>query len=158
MGHHRSIYNIYFSIVGMSALSLGDDFDSVSCSEADRDTLAPLPPPSSSPWGGGQMPYSGSYIPQNTGYAPMPFNFTNDSTSYTSYGGVGAPLGANGSVHSGSGGMYESHVLCRQFESCNNILIFDYNVLSLWIQCVNPKPANVLHDTVFAKTLCFRNW
>ncbi|XP_014675230.1 PREDICTED: segment polarity protein dishevelled homolog DVL-3-like [Priapulus caudatus] len=89
----------------MSALSLGDDFDSVSCSEADRDTLAPLPPPSAaSPWGAGQMPYSGSYIPQSTGYAPMPFNFTNDSTSYTSYGGVGAPPGANGSVHSGSGG------------------------------------------------------
>ncbi|GAB6031270.1 Segment polarity protein dishevelled DVL-3 [Chamberlinius hualienensis] len=69
-----------------------------SISDIDRDTLAPLPPPSSgSAWVGGQMPYSGCYTPQVTGYAPMPFNYTNETTSFTSFG-------RDGSVHSSSGG------------------------------------------------------
>lgn len=76
----------------MAALKLQDD-DAVS--EADRDTLAPLPPPTSgTPWGG-QMPYSGCYTPQVTGYTPMPFNY-NETASFASFV-------RDGSVHSGSG-------------------------------------------------------
>nr|AKJ32473.1 dishevelled [Pinctada fucata] len=60
----------------LSALSL-EDVDSVS--EADRDTLAPLPPPQ---WNN-QYPYSNqSYLPQNLSYIP-PYSYTsNDSQSY----------------------------------------------------------------------------
>ncbi|XP_064610664.1 segment polarity protein dishevelled homolog DVL-3-like isoform X7 [Liolophura sinensis] len=89
----------------LSALSL-EDVDSVS--EADRDTLAPLPPPS---WN--------SYMPQNISYIP-PYSYTStESTSYVdgfAPPGVGVPMGGGGgsivggggngsagSVHSGSG-------------------------------------------------------
>ena len=60
----------------LSALSL-EDVDSVS--EADRDTLAPLPPPA---WNN-QYPYSNnSYVPQNISYIP-PYSYTStDSQSY----------------------------------------------------------------------------
>lgn len=75
-------------------MKLNED-DSVS--EADRDTLGPLPPPSgSSPWGN-QLPYSGSYIPPNAGFMPLPFNYTNDNNSSCKN------FIREGSVHSGSG-------------------------------------------------------
>ncbi|MCL4123542.1 UNVERIFIED_CONTAM: hypothetical protein GTU68_064126 [Idotea baltica] len=62
-------------------------------SEADRDTLGPLPPPSAtSPWGGHHMPYAGTFIP-NTGFGPMPFNYTNESYTFNQ----------DGSTNSGSG-------------------------------------------------------
>ncbi|XP_066975078.1 segment polarity protein dishevelled homolog DVL-3-like isoform X2 [Macrobrachium rosenbergii] len=74
----------------LAGLKLGED-DSLS--EADRDTLAPLPPPSaSSPWGGPHMPYAGTYVPPATGYAPMPFNYTNESYAFN----------RDGSTNSGS--------------------------------------------------------
>lgn len=69
-----------FTISGLASLKLGED-DTLS--EADRDTLAPLPPPSAaSPWGGPHMPYAGTYVPPATGYAPMPFNYTNESYAF----------------------------------------------------------------------------
>lgn len=74
-------------------------------SEADRDTLAPLPLPT--PWGG--MPggsVGGSATPHipyyPTGYAPMSYSYSSDPLGT-------APLpstfsyGREGSVHSGSG-------------------------------------------------------
>lgn len=63
----------------MSTLKLHED-------EADRDTVGPLPPPSSAspaPWAGNHMPYAGTFMPHAaTGYAPMPFNFTNEPSVY----------------------------------------------------------------------------
>ncbi|XP_029651532.1 segment polarity protein dishevelled homolog DVL-3 isoform X5 [Octopus sinensis] len=82
-----------------SSLSL-EDVDSVS--EADRDTLAPLPPPT---WNN-QYPYSSSsYLPQNLSYVP-PYCYTNtDTTSYVGsfVDGCGGPPSATGGV--GSGGV-----------------------------------------------------
>ncbi|KAG8196080.1 hypothetical protein JTE90_007820 [Oedothorax gibbosus] len=80
----------------IAALKLNED-DSVS--EADRDTLGPLPPPSGPcPWGN-QMSYSGSYIPPSSGFMPHlpPFNYVNDNNSSKNFV-------REGSVHSGSGG------------------------------------------------------
>ncbi|XP_022252055.1 segment polarity protein dishevelled homolog DVL-1-like [Limulus polyphemus] len=78
----------------LTALKLNEDN---SVSEADRDTLGPLPPPTvQSPWGT-QMPYSGSYVPQATGFIPMPFNYTNEAPAATSQA-------REGSIKSGSGG------------------------------------------------------
>ncbi|XP_063410821.1 segment polarity protein dishevelled homolog DVL-3-like isoform X8 [Mytilus trossulus] len=102
----------------LSALSL-EDVDSVS--EADRDTLAPLPPPA---WNN-QYPYTNNtYIPQNISYIP-PYSYTStDSQSYigsfvdgmdkNSTVGAGGVIGVSsigngggnnsgGSVHSASG-------------------------------------------------------
>lgn len=102
----------------LSALSL-EDVDSVS--EADRDTLAPLPPPA---WNN-QYPYTNNtYIPQNISYIP-PYSYTStDSQSYigsfvdgmdkNSTVGAGGVIGlssigngggnnSGGSVHSASG-------------------------------------------------------
>ncbi|XP_064610659.1 segment polarity protein dishevelled homolog DVL-3-like isoform X3 [Liolophura sinensis] len=77
----------------LSALSL-EDVDSVS--EADRDTLAPLPPPS---WN--------SYMPQNISYIP-PYSYTStESTSYVdgfAPPGVGVPMGGGGGSIVGGGG------------------------------------------------------
>ncbi|XP_071147676.1 segment polarity protein dishevelled homolog DVL-3-like isoform X4 [Mytilus edulis] len=70
-------YYVFGDIYGnLSALSL-EDVDSVS--EADRDTLAPLPPPA---WNN-QYPYTNNtYIPQNISYIP-PYSYTStDSQSY----------------------------------------------------------------------------
>lgn len=79
----------------MASLKMNDD-DSVS--EVDRDTLGPLPPPSTQPtWSSSQVSYSGSYIPP-TGFMPMPFGFSKDMVNYGSFGREG------GSMHSGSGG------------------------------------------------------
>ncbi|XP_046387676.1 segment polarity protein dishevelled homolog DVL-3 isoform X1 [Ischnura elegans] len=91
----------------------------VSSSEADRDTVGPLPPPSSlTPWAGGpgstamgppappppasappaHMPYAGTYLPHAGGtYTPMPFNYANEPSLLYGYRG-------EESVHSGSGG------------------------------------------------------
>lgn len=78
----------------IAALKINED-DSVS--EADRDTLGPLPAPSgSSPWGN-QLPYSGSYIPPNAGFIHLPINYTNDNNSSCKN------FVREGSVHSGSG-------------------------------------------------------
>ncbi|XP_062621432.1 segment polarity protein dishevelled homolog DVL-3-like isoform X4 [Saccostrea cucullata] len=100
----------------LSALSL-EDVDSVS--EADRDTLAPLPPPH---WNN-QYPYSGNpmYLPPNLSYIP-PYSYTStDSQSYigsfvdgdksqvsgmtgltAGAGGAGGGNNSAGSVHSAS--------------------------------------------------------
>ncbi|XP_022338003.1 segment polarity protein dishevelled homolog DVL-3-like isoform X5 [Crassostrea virginica] len=101
----------------LSALSL-EDVDSVS--EADRDTLAPLPPPH---WNN-QYPYStnpSAYLPPNLSYIP-PYSYTStDSQSYigsfvdgeksmvsgmtgltAGAGGAGGGNNSAGSVHSAS--------------------------------------------------------
>ncbi|VDH99789.1 segment polarity protein dishevelled [Mytilus galloprovincialis] len=112
-------YYVFGDIYGnLSALSL-EDVDSVS--EADRDTLAPLPPPA---WNN-QYPYTNNtYIPQNISYIP-PYSYTStDSQSYigsfvdgmdkNSTVGAGGVIGVSsigngggnnsgGSVHSASG-------------------------------------------------------
>jgi hypothetical protein len=60
--HKQTNKMSFFLITDLSALSL-EDVDSVS--EADRDTLAPLPPPA---WNN-QYPYSNnSYVPQNISF------------------------------------------------------------------------------------------
>ncbi|XP_037075386.1 segment polarity protein dishevelled homolog DVL-3-like [Pollicipes pollicipes] len=71
-----------------SAMKLADE-DGLS--EADRDTLGPLPPPSAapSPWAGSHMPYSGTYVPPAQGYAPMPFSYTNEAGSFSQREGAG---------------------------------------------------------------------
>jgi len=90
--------------VNMSTLKIRDD-DMVS--EVDRDMLAPLPPPTTSlPWGS-QMPYSGSFVPQTTGYLPMPFSYTNETASFSSY------ARPEGSLH--SGGSVEDDILAYRF-------------------------------------------
>ncbi len=92
-----SYQNLIF-LSDMSSLTL-EDIDSVS--EVDRDTLAPLPPPSwnnvyHNPYGPSPAyippPPPGAYIP------PKPYNYPpNETASY-----VSMPQG-NGSIHSGSG-------------------------------------------------------
>ncbi|KAE8747338.1 dishevelled isoform A [Frankliniella occidentalis] len=80
----------------MSTLKLHDD-----CVSVDRDTVGPLPPPSTvatAPWTGTHMPYAGTYLPHGAGYTPMPFNYNNEPGAY-SYGRE-----ESASVHSGSGG------------------------------------------------------
>lgn len=98
----------------LASLNL-DDVDSVS--EADRDTLAPLPPPS---WSN-QFPYSSSnYLPQNLHYIPAYALNSGDNSSFVgsfvdvppgiptsaAVSGVNIPGlggGSAGSVHSASG-------------------------------------------------------
>lgn len=78
----------------LASLKLGED-DTLS--EADRDTLAPLPPPSAaSPWGGPHMPYAGTYVPPATGYAPMPFNYTNESYAFNRDSSTNSGSGSSG--------------------------------------------------------------
>ena len=116
---------LYFVFTDLSALSL-EDVDSVS--EADRDTLAPLPPPH---WNN-QYPYStnpSAYLPPNLSYIP-PYSYTStDSQSYigsfvdgeksmvsgmtgltAGAGGAGGGNNSAGSVHSASGKLlHEKH-------------------------------------------------
>ncbi|CAB3359390.1 Hypothetical predicted protein [Cloeon dipterum] len=71
-------YYVFGDLCGsMSTLKLQED-ESVS--------VGPLPPPSSTspaPWGGGHMPYAGTFLSHpTTGYAPMPFNYANDPSVY----------------------------------------------------------------------------
>ena len=99
-----------------SGLSL-EDVDSVS--EADRDTLAPLPPPQ---WNNQYQYTSSNYLPQNLSYIP-PYSYTSTDTqsfvgsfldgadsrvgNFPAPPGGGSVAGGNnsaGSVHSGSGG------------------------------------------------------
>ncbi|XP_076451954.1 segment polarity protein dishevelled homolog DVL-3-like isoform X5 [Babylonia areolata] len=95
----------------LSAMSL-EDVDSVS--EADRDTLAPLPPPA---WNN-QFPFpSSSFLPHNMSYIPPHAYASADSNSYVGSFVDAAPLpappsaagiggggnGSAGSVHSASG-------------------------------------------------------
>ncbi|XP_067140548.1 segment polarity protein dishevelled homolog DVL-3 isoform X2 [Centruroides vittatus] len=75
----------------MAALKLNED----SVSEADRDTLGPLPPPTAPPPWGTQMPYGGGYAPPATGFFPMPFNYANDTSNFKNFSI------REGSVHSG---------------------------------------------------------
>lgn len=87
-------YYIFGDILSsaMSTLKLHDD-----CVSLDRDTVGPLPHPGAVPptWPATHMPYSGTYMPHSAaGYAPMPFNYTNDMYGYN----------REESVHSGSGG------------------------------------------------------
>lgn len=88
-----------------------EDVDSVS--EADRDTLAPLPPPA---WNN-QYPYpSSTFLPHNMSYIPPHAYASADSNSYVgSFVDGATPLpappstaggggnGSAGSVHSASG-------------------------------------------------------
>ncbi|XP_041378057.1 segment polarity protein dishevelled homolog DVL-3-like isoform X2 [Gigantopelta aegis] len=96
----------------LTSLSL-EDVDSVS--EADRDTLAPLPPPT---WNN-QYPYSSlNYLPQHLNYIP-PYNYTStDNASFVgsfvdgapvptpmpmpASSGIGGGNGSAGSTHSAS--------------------------------------------------------
>ncbi|EFX79289.1 dishevelled-like protein [Daphnia pulex] len=88
--------------LGVSALRLTDD----TTSEADRDTLAPLPLPT--PWGsgpgatgaGGATPHI-PYYP--TGYAPMPYSYSSDPLGSAPVQSTTFTYGREGSVHSGSG-------------------------------------------------------
>ena len=117
----RVYYRFFFSFPDFSGLSL-EDVDSVS--EADRDTLAPLPPPQ---WNN-QYPYSSSnYLPQNLSYVP-PYSYAStDSQSFVGSfvdgadsrvgnfpgpGGMMAGNNSTGSVHSGSGGEYDLLLWC----------------------------------------------
>ncbi|BFZ23257.1 hypothetical protein BsWGS_26292 [Bradybaena similaris] len=97
----------------LASLNL-EDVDSVS--EADRDTLAPLPPPS---WTTCQFPYStGTFLPQNVHYIPAYVLNSGDNASFVGsfvdmapgvpspgVGIHGSTLGggSTGSVHSASG-------------------------------------------------------
>ncbi|XP_066997282.1 segment polarity protein dishevelled homolog DVL-3 isoform X2 [Anabrus simplex] len=89
----------------MSSLKLHED-----CVSLDHDTVGPLPPPNTMPhpWGGSHMPYSGTYLPHTgTGYAPMPFNYTNEPSVYG--------YTREESVHSGSGGSSnDSEHVCKE--------------------------------------------
>jgi len=93
-----------YIFAAMSNLKLHDD-----CTSLDRDTVGPLPAPNTipTPWGGTHMPYSGTYLPHTgAGYAPMPFNYTNEPSVYG--------YAREESVHSGSGKLGE----------CFEIIIF----------------------------------
>lgn len=97
---------------GVSSLRLTDD----ATSEADRDTLAPLPLPT--PWGGvpggsiasgvsgggggggGSTPHI-PYYP--AGYAPMTYAYSSDPLGSAPMPSTAFPYGREGSVHSGSG-------------------------------------------------------
>jgi segment polarity protein dishevelled len=84
---------MHFVFAAISNLKLHDD-----CTSLDRDTVGPLPAPNTmpTPWGGTHMPYSGTYLPHTgAGYAPMPFNYTNEPSVYG--------YAHEESVHSGSG-------------------------------------------------------
>lgn len=164
---HSLISNYYLS--DLSTLSLAD-VDSVS--EADRDTLAPLPPPQ---WNN-QYPYSSTnYLPQNLSYIP-PYNYTStDSQSFVGSfvdgadksvagGGVvfGGGNGSAGSVHSGSG-MYKLCIssicficLCAfslkfiiiWWSACVSVVSIYVSVWGLWgffFFCVHFLSGGMLH-------------
>nr|CAD7416464.1 unnamed protein product [Timema cristinae]CAD7435140.1 unnamed protein product [Timema monikensis] len=79
----------------LSSLKLDDD-----CASLDRDTVGPLPASNTLPsaWGGSHMPYTPH---TGTGYAPMPFNYTNEPSVYgypcDDSGGSGSGGSSNGS-------------------------------------------------------------
>ncbi|XP_059352330.1 segment polarity protein dishevelled homolog DVL-3-like isoform X1 [Daphnia carinata] len=88
--------------LGVSALRLTDD----AASEADRDTLAPLPLPT--PWGSGPgATVAGAATPHipyyPTGYAPMPYSYSSDPLGSAPVQSTTFTYGREGSVHSGSG-------------------------------------------------------
>lgn len=89
----------------MSSLKIHED-----CVSLDLDTVGPLPHPNTMPpsWGGSHMPYSGTYLPHTgAGYAPMPFNYTNEPSVYG--------YTREESVHSGSGGSSnDSEHVCKE--------------------------------------------
>ncbi|XP_025083627.1 segment polarity protein dishevelled homolog DVL-3-like isoform X2 [Pomacea canaliculata] len=113
----------------LSAMSL-EDVDSVS--EADRDTLAPLPPPA---WNN-QYPYSSaSFLPHNLAYIPPHAYTSADSNSYVgSFVDGATPLPAPPSVTGGGGngsaGSVHSTSVTTKDCTC---LITTYNQLrKLW--------------------------
>lgn len=142
----------FFLITDLSALSL-EDVDSVS--EADRDTLAPLPPPA---WNN-QYPYSNnSYVPQNISYIP-PYSYTStDSQSYmgsfidgadkSSMIGAGGVIGvtsigngggnnSGGSVHSASGEWHGGMIYIFPLTICYRYLFFKLTLFTFFLsRCV----------------------
>ncbi|KAK3105377.1 hypothetical protein FSP39_023754 [Pinctada imbricata] len=143
-------YYVFGDLYGnLSALSL-EDVDSVS--EADRDTLAPLPPPQ---WNN-QYPYSNqSYLPQNLSYIP-PYSYTsNDSQSYMGslvdggdksvISGLSVATGGAGPGGNGSAGSVHSTSVVQKDCTC---ILSTYNHLrKLWTdkdkQLYNQQGPNV---------------
>lgn len=115
-----------------------------SVSEADRDTLAPLPPPH---WNN-QYPYGSNpgYLPPNLSYIP-PYSYTStDSQSYigsfvdgdksmvsgmtgltAGAGGAGGGNNSAGSVHSASGKvLYCMSKVCNCYRKMHLIFVFPF--------------------------------
>ncbi|BFZ23968.1 hypothetical protein BsWGS_27006 [Bradybaena similaris] len=122
----------------LASLNL-EDVDSVS--EADRDTLAPLPPPS---WTSSQFPYNAStYLPQNLHYIPAYALNSGDAASFVgsfvdvppgvpspAVTGASVPGGAIGGGGSGSAGSVHSASVVAKECAC---LSSTYNQLKrLW--------------------------
>lgn len=124
------IRNIPFYFLGppvypdLSAMSL-EDVDSVS--EADRDTLAPLPPPA---WNN-QYPYSSaSFLPHNLAYIPPHAYTSADSNSYVgSFVDGATPLPAPPSVTGGGGNGSAGSVHSTSGKSIHFSLLFQGSVL-----------------------------
>ncbi|XP_063410818.1 segment polarity protein dishevelled homolog DVL-3-like isoform X5 [Mytilus trossulus] len=146
----------------LSALSL-EDVDSVS--EADRDTLAPLPPPA---WNN-QYPYTNNtYIPQNISYIP-PYSYTStDSQSYigsfvdgmdkNSTVGAGGVIGVSSIGNGGgnnSGGSVHSASVNQKDCTC---IVSTYNHLKkLWENKDKQLYQNATHHLDSKDRACSRN-
>ncbi|XP_052083410.1 segment polarity protein dishevelled homolog DVL-3-like isoform X4 [Mytilus californianus] len=146
----------------LSALSL-EDVDSVS--EADRDTLAPLPPPA---WNN-QYPYTNNtYIPQNISYIP-PYSYTStDSQSYigsfvdgmdkNSTVGAGGVIGLSSIGNGGgnnSGGSVHSASVNQKDCTC---IVSTYNHLKkLWENKDKQLYQNATHHLDSKDRACSRN-
>jgi len=111
----KFLIKVFFFYAGVSALRLTDD----ATSEADRDTLAPLPLPNS--WGAGSVASSGvaggatggtPHIPYYpTGYAPMSYTYSSDPLGSAQMPSSTFTYGREGSVHSGSGKTHNDQIL-----------------------------------------------
>ncbi|XP_071147692.1 segment polarity protein dishevelled homolog DVL-3-like isoform X15 [Mytilus edulis] len=156
-------YYVFGDIYGnLSALSL-EDVDSVS--EADRDTLAPLPPPA---WNN-QYPYTNNtYIPQNISYIP-PYSYTStDSQSYigsfvdgmdkNSTVGAGGVIGVSSIGNGGgnnSGGSVHSASVNQKDCTC---IVSTYNHLKkLWENKDKQLYQNATHHLDSKDRACSRN-
>ncbi|CAC5424443.1 DVL [Mytilus coruscus] len=156
-------YYVFGDIYGnLSALSL-EDVDSVS--EADRDTLAPLPPPA---WNN-QYPYTNNtYIPQNISYIP-PYSYTStDSQSYigsfvdgmdkNSTVGAGGVIGLSSIGNGGgnnSGGSVHSASVNQKDCTC---IVSTYNHLKkLWENKDKQLYQNATHHLDSKDRACSRN-
>ena len=94
------------NFIGVASLQLTDD----TTSEADKDTLAPLPLPT--PWGGGPAGSNAStttpHIPYYpAGYAPMSYSYSSDPLGSAPMPSSSFAYGREGSVHSGSGTQFD---------------------------------------------------
>ncbi|XP_033724775.1 segment polarity protein dishevelled homolog DVL-3-like isoform X3 [Pecten maximus] len=118
-------YYVFGDLYGnLSTLSL-EDVDSVS--EADRDTLAPLPPPH---WNN-QYPYGNtSYLPTNLSYIP-PYSYTStDSQSYVGSFVDGMDKSVTGGGGNNSAGSVHSASVVQKDCAC---IVSTYNHLKkLW--------------------------